>query len=187
MSASSNPFSAAAAEPYADALFALAGDAKAVDAVEKSLLGLRRLADENDAVSRLLRAPGLKRDERAKALDAILDKAGAHDLVRRTAGVAASRGRAFLLPAIAHAFEARAAKARGEVRAEVTTAHELTAAQKKSVAAALKKAIGKDPVIETRVDESLLGGIKVRVGSRLVDASVRARLDAVKQAMKETA
>lgn len=172
------------AEPYAEALFALAKDRKATDAVEKDLEGLRDLARSNEEVSRLLRAPGLKRDERAKAIDALLAKAGAHDLTRNAAGVAAKRNRAFLLPAIADAFARRAAKARGEIRARVTTAHKLTAAQEKSVKAALKAAVGQDPILDLEVDESLLGGLKVRIGSKLIDASLKARLDAMNMMMK---
>ena len=81
-------------------------------------------------------------------------------------------------------FEALSAKARGVVSAQVTTAVALTPAQSKGVAAALRTALGKDPEIETRVDPSILGGIKVRVGSRLFDASLRSKLDSLKFALK---
>ena len=81
-------------------------------------------------------------------------------------------------------FEAKAAKARGSVSAQVTTAIPLSAAQSKGVAAALRTALGRDPEIETRVDPSILGGIKVRVGSRLFDASLRSKLDSLKFALK---
>jgi F-type H+-transporting ATPase subunit delta len=81
-------------------------------------------------------------------------------------------------------FVRLASEARGEVQAQVTTALPLTAAQAKGVAQALRQALGKDPQIETRVDPALLGGIKVRVGSRLFDASLRSKLDSLKFALK---
>ena len=82
------------------------------------------------------------------------------------------------------AYESLSAKARGVVSAQVTTAVALTAAQSKGVASALRTALGRDPEIETRIDPSILGGIKVRVGSRLFDASLRSKLDSLKFALK---
>ena len=96
----------------------------------------------------------------------------------------AANGRPSELPGIIAAFQALAAKARGAVSAEVTSALPLTAAQTKGVAAALRTALGKDPEITTRVDPALLGGLKVRVGSRLFDASLKSRLDSLKFALK---
>ena len=99
-------------------------------------------------------------------------------------GLLATNGRSRALGAVITAFEALSAQARGAVSAEVTTAVALTAAQARGVAAALRQALGKDPEITTRVDPAILGGIKVRVGSRLFDASLRSKLDSLKFALK---
>jgi hypothetical protein len=99
-------------------------------------------------------------------------------------GLLATNGRASLLPSIITSYEALSAKARGAVSAEVTTAVALSPAQAKGVAAALRQALGKDPEIETRVDPAILGGIKVQVGSRLFDASLKSKLDSLKFALK---
>ena len=99
-------------------------------------------------------------------------------------GLLAGNGRAAALPAVITAFAKLAADARGAVSAEVTTAIALTAAQAKGVQAALRQSLGKDPEITTRVDPAILGGIKVKVGSRLFDASLKSKLDSLKFALK---
>jgi F-type H+-transporting ATPase subunit delta len=99
-------------------------------------------------------------------------------------GLLAANGRAAALPHVIDAFARLSAAARGAVSAEVTTAVPLTGAQARGVAAALRQALGKDPEIETRVDPAILGGIKVQVGSRLFDASLKSKLDSLKFALK---
>ena len=101
-----------------------------------------------------------------------------------TFGLLAANGRAAALPAVITGFAKLSANARGAVFAEVTTAVALSAAQEKGVAAALRQSLGKDPEITTRVDPAILGGIKVKVGSRLFDASLRSKLDSLKFALK---
>jgi len=123
-------------------------------------------------------------EAKGKGLVAIAVKAKFNMTTVKFLGLLATNGRASSLPSIITSFEALSAKARGAVSAEVTTAVALSAAQAKGVAAALRQALGKDPEIETRVDPSILGGIKVQVGSRLFDASLKSKLDSLKFALK---
>lgn len=149
---------------YAQALFDLATDEKSVATVEADLKSLKKMRAESKDFRTLLGSPAFSAGDKGKAL--------------------AANGRVAILPEVIAGFEALSAKRRGVVSAQVTTAIALTAAQAKGVSAALRTALGQDPEIETRVDPSILGGIKVRVGSRLFDASLRSKLDSLKFALK---
>ena len=141
------------------------------------------LADSAE-LRRLLPSPIFKSDAKGKVLLALADKAKFNETTRKFLGLLAQNQRTGALASIITAFEALSAAERGVVTAEVVTAIKMTAAQSKSVAAALQKALGKAPEIETRIDPALLGGIKVKVGSRLFDASLRSKLDSLKFALK---
>jgi F-type H+-transporting ATPase subunit delta len=169
---------------YAQALFDLANDEKQIPAVEADLKSLKSAIADSRDLRVLLYSPAFGAEAKAKGLAAIADRAKFNPLTKKFLGLLAANGRASVLSAVIKAFEALAAKARGAVSAEVTTALPLTAAQAKGVAAALRTALGKDPEIATRVDPSILGGIKVKVGSRLFDASLRSKLDSLKFALK---
>jgi F-type H+-transporting ATPase subunit delta len=171
-------------ERYALALFDLANDENKVAAVEADLKSLKAALAESADLRTLLRSPAFAAADKAKGLNAIAAAAKLESTTQKFLGLLAANGRASLLPSVITSFEALAAKARGAVSAEVVTATALTDAQAKGVAAALRQALGKDPEIETRVDPSILGGIKVRVGSRLFDSSLRSKLDALKFALK---
>lgn len=169
---------------YAQALFDLASDNKEVAAVEADLKSLKAaLADSRD-LRVLVGSPAFSAEVKAKGLGAIAAKAKFKPTTVKFLGLLAANGRAGALASTITGFEALAAKARGAVSAQVTTAIPLSAAQSKGVAAALRQALGKDPEIETRVDPAILGGIKVQVGSRLFDASLRSKLDSLKFALK---
>ncbi len=169
---------------YAQALFDLAQDQNQVAAVEADLKSLKAaLADSRD-LTVLLASPAFKADDKGKGLAAIAAAGKFSPTTRKFLGLLAANGRASALPAVIVAYERLSAEARGAVSAQVTTAVPLTAAQSKGVAQALRQALGKDPEIETRVDPSVLGGIKVRVGSRLFDASLKSKLDSLKFALK---
>lgn len=169
---------------YAQALFDLATDRNQVSAVEADLKSLKAaLADSRD-LRTLLASPSFDASAKGKGLAAIAAKARFNPTTVKFLGLLAANGRAGVLPAVIPAFEALSARSRGAVSAEVTTAAPLTAAQAKGVQAALRQALGKDPEIATRVDPSLLGGIKVKVGSRLFDASLKSKLDSLKFALK---
>jgi F-type H+-transporting ATPase subunit delta len=171
-------------ERYAQALFELAkaqGDARAVEADLKSLKAMRAASDD---LRTLIASPAFDADEKGKGLAAIAEAAEFGPTTRKFLGLVAANRRASALPAMIAAFERIAAADRGTVSAEVVTAMPLTAVQQKALAAALRTALGKDPEIETRVEPAILGGIKVRVGSRLYDASLKSRLDSMKFALK---
>jgi F-type H+-transporting ATPase subunit delta len=169
---------------YAQALFELADQEKALAAVESDLKGLKALYAESRDLRTLLISPTFGSDDKAKGLLAVADAAGVAPLTRKFLGLLAQNARASALPAVIAAFERLAAAHRGAVAAEVVTALPLSAAQLKGVAAALRQALGKDPELSARVDPAILGGLKVRVGSRLFDASLKSRLDSLKFALK---
>jgi F-type H+-transporting ATPase subunit delta len=169
---------------YAKALFDLANDEKKLAAVEADLKSLKKMRAESADFRTLLASPAFSAEQKGRAISALADKAKFNATTKKFLGLLAANGRIGQLPSIITSFEALSAEARGSVSAQVTTAVALTAAQAKGVAAALRTALGKDPEIETRVDPSILGGIKVRVGSRLFDASLRSKLDSLKFALK---
>lgn len=171
-------------ERYAQALFDLANEQGAVAAVEADLKSLKAaLADSRD-LRTLVGSPAFSAENKGKGLAAIAVRAKFNVVTTKFLGLLAANGRASALPDTITAFQRLSADARGVVAAKVTTAAPLTAAQGKGLAAALRQALGKDPEIETRVDPSILGGIKVQVGSRLFDASLRSKLDSLKFALK---
>lgn len=172
------------AERYAQALFDLASEQKALAAVEADLKSIKAALAESRDLRALVGSPGFSAEDKGKGLVAIAEKAKYHATTRKFLGLLAANGRASTLGAVITAFQALGAQARGAVSAEVTTALPLTAAQTKGVSAALRQALGKDPEITTRVDPAILGGIRVKVGSRLFDASLRSKLDTLKFALK---
>jgi F-type H+-transporting ATPase subunit delta len=169
---------------YAQALFDLASDENQVSAVEADLKSLKAALRDSQDLRVLVGSPAFSAEDKGKGLVAIAVKAKFNMTTIKFLGLLASNGRAASLPSVITGYEALAAKARGAVSAEVTTAVALSPAQSKGVAAALRQALGKDPEIETRVDPSILGGIKVQVGSRLFDASLKSKLDSLKFALK---
>lgn len=169
---------------YAQALFDLASEQNGVAAVEADLRSLKAaLADSRD-LRTLVASPAFGAADKAKGLAAIAERGQFSPTTRKFLGLLAANSRASALAEVIRAFEALAARARGAVAAEVTTAVPLSAAQARGVAAALRQALGKEPEIATRVDPAILGGIRVKVGSRLFDASLRSKLDSLKFALK---
>jgi F-type H+-transporting ATPase subunit delta len=173
-----------AGQRYAKALFELAVETKVLPAVEADLVSLKKALTDSADLRRLLASPAFPAADKGAGLKAIATKAKFNATTIKFLGVLSANGRPAELPSIIASFQALAAKARGAVSAEVTSAMALTPAQAKGVAAALRTALGKDPEITTRVDPALLGGLKVRVGSRLFDASLKSRLDSLKFALK---
>jgi F-type H+-transporting ATPase subunit delta len=169
---------------YAQALFELAKDQRETAVVEADLKSLKAMSAQSADLRTLIRSPGIDAEAKARGLGAIAEAAQFTATTKKFLGLVAANRRASALPAMITSFEALAAADRGAVSAQVTTAIALTDAQKKALAAALRTALGKDPEIETRVDPAILGGLKVRVGSRLFDASLKSRLDSLKFALK---
>lgn len=169
---------------YASALYDLADGERALDTVAADLGDLRRLIAENADLARLVRSPVLAREEQARGLDAVLQAGGAHALTRKFVGVVAMNRRSFALAAMAEAFLSELARRRGEVVAEVVSAVELENGQADAVTAALRDAVGQKVAVTQTVDPSLIGGLVVRVGSRMIDSSIRTKLQRLHSAMK---
>lgn len=170
---------------YATALFELAVEEKSIDKIGSELDAIDRMIDDSADLKRLVMSPVFSAEEQARALAAILDKAGIAGTTANFIRLVAANRRLFVLQGMIAAFRKLAAAHRGEVSAEVSSAHELTDAQVKSLAAALKASIGKDVQLSRKVDPGLLGGLIVRVGSRMIDTSLRTKLNNLKIAMKE--
>jgi F-type H+-transporting ATPase subunit delta len=173
------------AERYATALFELAQDDHQLDQVAKDLDSLRKLIDSSDDLKRLVRSPVFSRDDQANAMGAILDRAGVHALTRRFVLFVASQRRLFALQDMARSFAKQLADMRGEMTARVTSAKQLSTTQVAALKATLKSAFGgRDVALDTQVDPSLLGGIVVKVGSRMIDSSLKTKLNNLAHAMK---
>jgi F-type H+-transporting ATPase subunit delta len=170
---------------YATALFELALESKAVDQVQSDLKAFDALIASSPDLTRLVRSPVFSADEQGKALSAILDKGGIKGIAANFLRVIAANRRLFAVSEIIRGFNALVAKHKGEVTAEVTVADTLSDARMDEIRAALKQVTGKDVQIDVTVDPSIIGGLKVKVGSRMVDASLRTKLNSIKHAMKE--
>lgn len=169
---------------YANALYELAHDAKALDSVAQDLGQLKAMIAGSDDLRRLIGSPLIARDQQAKGIAAISASAQFGDLTRRFLGTVARNRRAYALPAIIDAFTALLAERRGELVAEVTSARPLKPEQIGAVGAALRGALGRKISMNITVDPAILGGLKVKVGSRLVDASLASKLQRLQLAMK---
>lgn len=172
---------------YAIALFELARDANVLDAVSGDLASLVKAMDESADLTRLVRSPVIGRNDQGKAMGAVLDKMGAHALTKQFLGLIAHNRRLFALSDMVRDFTRLLAQHRGEVAGEVVSAQALSDKQLTDLKAQLKKAVGSEVRINTRVDPSLLGGMTVKVGSRMVDGSLRTKLQNLKIAMKGVA
>jgi len=170
---------------YATALFELAREGNALDAVQADLAAFDALLTANPDLMRLVRSPVFSADEQAKALGAILEKAGIAGAAANFLRVIAANRRLFAVSEIIRGFNALVAKHKGEVTAYVTVADALSDARMGEIRDTLKTVTGKDVQIDVTIDPSIIGGLKVKVGSRMVDASLRTKLNSIKFAMKE--
>lgn len=173
------------ARPYASALFDLASSENQLASVETSLSDVSRLIGESADFSRFLRSPVITSDTKASTLDALLAKAQTNPLVANFLRLIAQNGRLFALDAIIASFRELAATARGEITAEVTSATPLNGDQVAALSDTLKAKIGKTVTLNQFVDPSLIGGLQVKVGSQMIDSSLKTKLAAMKIAMKE--
>ncbi|WP_432450549.1 F0F1 ATP synthase subunit delta [Aliiroseovarius marinus] len=173
------------AQRYATAIFDLAKEGKKLKAVEADVAAIdAALADSGDLVN-LINSPVYTRDEQGAAIAAIAKKMKLSPMVANALGLMAQKRRLFVLPQLMAALRGLIAEDKGEVTAEVTAAKAMTKAQQDKLAKALKATIGKDVNINMAVDENLIGGLVVKVGSRMIDTSVRSKLDALQNSMKE--
>lgn len=182
--ASDDPMIASVAGRYAAALFDLAKDQRRLDEVERDLAAFQSLLDGSDDLRRLVRSPVISAEEQGKALSALLQKAKTSGLTANFLKLIARNRRLFAVGDMMKSFRALVARERGEVSADVTSAHPLTSEQLQLLSDTLRTSIGKNVKIDTRVDASLLGGLVVKVGSKMIDSSLRTKLDNLKVAMK---
>lgn len=173
------------AERYAGALFDLAREQNSIDAVERSLDRFLGLIQESPDLKRLVRSPLFSSPEQQAGLEAILNRVGISGLVRNFLLVLARNRRLFTVEEIVKAFRNRVSKERGQVEAEVVSAIPLTASQRETLAATLRQKLGKAPNLRESVDPALLGGLIVKIGSQMIDTSLRTKLKNLEMSMKE--
>ena len=184
--AGEDPLISGMAGRYAGALFELALENKAVDAVRSDLDRFDALIAESPDLNRLVRSPVFGADEQLKALSAILEKAGIGGIAGNFLRVVTTNRRLFAVREMIRAYRALVACHRGEVSAQITVAEPLNDANLGAVKDALKNVTGgKDIDLDVKVDPAIIGGLIVKVGSRMVDSSLRTKLNAIKFAMKE--
>jgi F-type H+-transporting ATPase subunit delta len=169
---------------YASALFDLARDDKQIDAVSRSLDSLKQALADSREFGQLVDSPLVDRDEAAKAFSAIADKLGLDPLTANFLGVLARNGRKGQLTQVIRLFRRLAADHRGETTAEVISAHPLTDDQVASLKTRLKARAGRDVTIDARTDPAILGGLIVKLGSEMIDGSLKTKLNRLAQVMK---
>ncbi len=172
------------AERYAIALYQLADEAKALDAVAADLGQLKTMIGDNADLQRFIRSPLIDRHAQTRGMLAVLDAAKVQDLVRRFVGVVGGNRRLFALPGMIDAFLRELARRRGQVTVHVTTAAPLSPLQQATLSEALKRSVGQTINIEATVDPKLIGGLVLRVGSRMIDTSIQTQLQKLQRAMR---
>lgn len=170
---------------YATAIFELAKEDKSLSALEGDVDALDAALKDSADFRALIASPIYSREDQAKAITAIAKSSGLSQIVTNTLALMATKRRLFVLPQLVRELRARISAEKGEVTAEVTAAKALTKAQEEKLAKTLKASVGKDVKISMAVDESLIGGLVVKVGSRMIDTSIRSKLAALQNSMKE--
>ena len=183
--AGEEPIVSGMAGRYANALFELALEEKAVDSVKADLEAFDALVAGSADLARLVRSPVFTADEQKNALAAVLAKAGIGGLAAKFLNVVASNRRLFAARDMVRAYKALVARHKGEVTAQVTVAETLNDKHLDELKTTLKAVTKKDVQVDVNVDPSIIGGLVVKLGSRMVDASLRTKLNAIKLAMKE--
>ena len=172
------------AERYAAALFELADERRRLDEVASDLRQLRAMLAASPDLARLVRSPILTRGEQGKAIAALVERAGFTPLVRDFLAVVAKNRRLFAVPAMIEAYLRSLAERRGEVTAEVTAALPLSDGQLGLLSEQLRRSVGRRVSLEVKVDPGLIGGLIVKLGSRMIDGSVNSKLQRLQLAMK---
>jgi len=169
---------------YATALFELADQRKLLDEVAADLATLSALINESADLRRMIRSPVLSRGMQAAAMASLVQQAGITTLTQNFVAIVAQNRRLFALPEIITGYRALLAKLRGEITAEVTAAQSLSAPQVDAINEQLKRAVGSKVAVQIRVDPAIIGGLIVKVGSRMVDGSLRTKLQRLQLAMR---
>jgi F-type H+-transporting ATPase subunit delta len=173
------------ADRYASAVFELVKEEKALNALESDLGALSAAMGESGDFAAFIKSPIYTRDEQQAAITALAGKMGLSAVMQNTLALMASKRRLFVVPALVQALKAKIAEDKNEVTAEVVSAKALTKTQSDKLAKTLKARMGQDVTIDATVDESLIGGLIVKVGSKMIDTSIRSKLAGLQNAMKE--
>lgn len=183
--ADENPNVSGVAGRYATALFELARDENTVDAVKADLDRFDAIVAESADLARLVRSPVFTADAQLKALSAVLDKAGIGGTAVKFLKVLTANRRLFAVRDVIRAYRTLVARFKGEVSAEVTVAEKLSEKNLGALKDALNQVTGKDVDLNVKVDPAIIGGLVVKLGSRMIDSSLRTKLNSIKHAMKE--
>jgi F-type H+-transporting ATPase subunit delta len=169
---------------YANAVFGLAQEQRAIDTLSADLTALRRALQESPDLARLVKSPMFDHETQGRAMKAVLARMGAGALATNLVLLLAHKRRLFALEEVIAAYERLVSSSRGETEAQVTSARALSAGEVAELKAMLKSKLGKEPRLHTKIDPSLFGGLVVRVGSRMIDSSLRTKLNGLAAAMK---
>lgn len=183
--AGEDPIISGMAGRYATALFELALEQKAIDAVRADLEKFEALVAESSDLTRLVRSPVFTAEQQSRALEAVLAKAGIGGLAGNFLKAITANRRLFAVGEMVRAFRALVARYRGEMTAQVVVAEPLDDQKRDALMGALKTVTGKDVGLDVKVDPTIIGGLVVKLGSRMVDSSLRTKLNSIKIAMKE--
>ncbi len=169
---------------YANAVFELAQERGQVDAVAGDLAALKTAMARSSDLTRLIKSPVFSHEEQARALKPVLERMGANPLTINFVLILTQKRRLFALESIIAAYNRLVARLRGEVEAQVTSAHPLSPAQTAELRSALKAGLGREPRLDAHVDPALLGGLVIKLGSRMIDSSIRTKLAGIRAAMR---
>jgi F-type H+-transporting ATPase subunit delta len=169
---------------YATAAFDLAAEERSLDKLASDFVALKGLLAASPELVQLVRSPIISREQQAAGIDAVLKQAGAIELTRKLAQLLTRKRRLFIFGDVIASFENLVARHRGEIAAEVTAARELSEPETTELKRILKERFGREPRLTMHVDPALLGGIVLRVGSRMIDSSLRSKLEALRVRMR---
>ncbi|MBY6082395.1 F0F1 ATP synthase subunit delta [Ruegeria arenilitoris] len=173
------------AKRYATAIFEIAKENNDLAGLETGINDLSAALSESADLREVISSPLISRADQQAAITAVADKMGLHPILRNTLALMAQKRRLFVLPQLIKVLREMLADERGEVTAEVASAKALTKTQLEKLSKTLSERVGKDVTINATVDESLIGGLVVKVGSQMIDSSIRSKLNSLQNAMKE--
>ncbi len=172
------------ARRYATAVFELAEDEKAVDSVAGDFAALKTAIQASADLARLVRSPAFSKEDQDRALRAVMEKMKLSPLTQKFILLLTAKRRLFALEGIIAAYNRQLARFKGEVQAQVTSARALSDGETAELKKLLKARLGREPRLETSIDPALLGGLVVKLGSRMIDTSIRTKLNGIRMAMK---
>ena len=177
-------YSGGIAERYATAAFEIAREEDALDQLGQDVEALRQALDESPELRELTRSPVYTRDEQARAIGAVAERMGIGATLANTLRLMASKRRLFVLRDLLRDLPAMIARHRGEMTAEVLSASPMSEAQSERLARTLRESVGRDVRIDARTDPALIGGLVVRLGSKMIDTSIRSKLAALETSLR---